>query len=301
MATLRQYFETDFSNSVRVHVTFRYLEEDIQGVLLYELSAFTAFLSCYIPGAERTYDYYIGFLKMLQYGRTKLNFAGNITLPAAKMFPGELKIYNKPDFEIGYRLFGDPTWRSTKDISATTRVFIYSEADFGPAEISKLQQEAKHLGHDLQFRSGAYVDGRSRFELPLAFISHDFRDKQNIARPIAVYLQKMLCPVWYDEFSLKVGDSLRDSIEKGLKECHKCVLVLSPNFLSNKGWTKKEFDSIFTRELLEESRVVLPVWYQVTKHQVYDYSPSLLNVKGLDWNTVGEEEVCRKLHRAIVD
>ena len=44
MATLRQYFETDFSNSVRVHVRFRYLEEDIQGVLLYELSAFTAFL-----------------------------------------------------------------------------------------------------------------------------------------------------------------------------------------------------------------------------------------------------------------
>ncbi len=166
MATLRQYFETDFSNSVRVHVTFRYLEEDIQGVLLYELSSFTAFLSCYSPGAERTYDYYIGFLKMLQYGRTKLHFAGNITLPAAKMFPGELKIYNKPDFEIGYRLFGDPTWRSTKDISATTRVFIYSEADFGPAEISKLQQEAKHLGHDLQFGHTSMADRGLNCHLP---------------------------------------------------------------------------------------------------------------------------------------
>jgi TIR domain len=59
-----------------------------------------------------------------------------------------------------------------------------------------------------------------------------------------------MCPVWYDEFALKIGDNLRDSIERGLKECRKCVLVLSPNFLTNGGWTKKEFDSIFTREIL---------------------------------------------------
>ncbi len=300
MATIRQYFETDFSNTIRVHITFRYLEEDIQGVLLYELSAFTSFLSWYIPGTERTSDYYIDFLRRFQYGQTQFQLAEKIILPSIKLFHGDLRIVNKPDFEIEYRLFGDPLWRSTRDIKATTRVFIYSETNFVPTEISTLQEEAKRLGHDLQFRSGAYVDGRTRFEVPLAFVSHDFRDKQDVARPIAIYLQKMLCPVWYDEFSLKVGDNLRESIEKGLKECQKCVLVLSPNFLSNRGWTKKEFDSIFTRELLEESQLVLPVWYQVSKQQVFDYSPSLLNVKGLDWSTEGEEEVCRQLHRAIV-
>ncbi len=63
--------------------------------------------------------------------------------------------------------------------------------------------------------------------------------------------------MWYDEFSLRVGDNLRDSIEKGLKECRRCILVLSPNFISNKGWTKTEFDSIFTRQILEEERLVL--------------------------------------------
>ena len=55
----------------------------------------------------------------------------------------------------------------------------------------------------------------------------------------------MMCPVWYDEFALKVGNNLRTSIEAGIKKCKKCILVLSKNFFSNSGWTKKEFDSIF--------------------------------------------------------
>jgi len=94
---------------------------------------------------------------------------------------------------------------------------------------------------------------------------------------------------------------LRESIEKGLKECNKCILILSPNFISNKGWTKKEFDSIFTREILEEQKLVLPVWYGVKKHDVYDYSPSLLNIKGANWNDMGEKEVCRQLYNAIMN
>jgi hypothetical protein len=169
-----------------------------------------------------------------------------------------------------------------------------------PAEVTRLQLGASEFGHKLQFRSAEYVQSRARFEKPLAFISHDSKDKETVAKPIAIALQRLLCPVWYDEFSLTVGGNLRESIEKGLKDCKKCVLILSSNFFSNGGWTKKEFDSIFTREILERSSVILPVWYGVTKQQVYDYSPSLLNVVGLDWG-LGEDEVCRRLHRAIAE
>jgi predicted nucleotide-binding protein len=86
---------------------------------------------------------------------------------------------------------------------------------------------------------------------PRAFISHDSRDKTSIAEPIALQLMKFMCTVWYDEFSLHVGDSLSESIEKGLKECRKCILVLTPNFLSDEGWSKREYDSIFTRRETE--------------------------------------------------
>jgi hypothetical protein len=152
----------------------------------------------------------------------------------------------------------------------------------------------------VQFRSGDHAEARSRFEKPLAFISHDSRDKE-VAKQIAIALQRLLCPVWYDEFSLRVGANLRDSIETGLKDCSKCILVLSPYFFSNGGWTKKEFDSIFTREILERRQLVLPVWLEVTMQSVYEYSPSLLNVKGLCWNQLGKDEVCRQLYNAILD
>ena len=132
------------------------------------------------------------------------------------------------------------------------------------------------------------------------FICHAWEDKDSFVRPLAEALRTENVELWYDEFSLRIGDNLRDSIEKGLKECKKCFLVLSQNFLSNKGWTKTEFDSIFTRQILEEQKLVLPVWHGVNKSDVYAYSPSLLNVMGARWEDMAEEEICRQLCNAIM-
>lgn len=111
-------------------------------------------------------------------------------------------------------------------------------------------------------------------------------------------LQKMMCPVWFDEFTLKVGDPLRESIEDGLKRCNKCILILTPNFLSNKGWTKAEFNSIFTRELLESRNLVLPVWAGVTSQEVYNYSPTLKDRVATNWGK-GLDDVVRELLQVL--
>jgi len=184
------------------------------------------------------------------------------------------------------------------ELKFSGRIFIYTEDLLPSDQIEKLEQTAKQIGIGLVVRTPANAQLRSQSEKPLAFICHDWRDKTLIARPIALGLSKMRCPVWYDEYSLKVGASLRTSIEKGLKECKKCVLVLSPNFLSNTGWTRTEFDSVFTRQILEGSNVVLPVWCGVNKQQIYAYSPSLLDRLGVPWEE-GIEQVLRKLYRAI--
>lgn len=301
MAALHQYYETDFSNAVRMHVRFPVAGENIEAVVLFDFVGLMAYVACYVPGADRNLEFFFKLLQALEYGKTQMVLDGKITLPATKSFPGQLRVENKEDFEVLARFHGDPTWVSSKNVQATRRVFIYCEANLSLDDIQALKDEALKHNHDLQIRSTEYMETRTKQEQPLAFISHDSRDKDIVARKIAINLQKMLCPVWYDEFSLKIGDNLRESIEKGLKECKKCILVLSPNFLSNNGWTKKEFDSIFTREILEEQKLVLPVWYQVSKEQVYEYSPSLLNVKGANWEALGEEEVCRQLYRVIVE
>jgi len=107
-----------------------------------------------------------------------------------------------------------------------------------------------------------------------------------------------MCPDWYDEYSLRVGASLRKSIETGIKETRNCIVVLSPNFLSNEGWGKAEFDSVFTREILEKQNVMLPVWHNVTVEQVYEYSPRLADKVGLN-TKIGVKEMARKLSNEI--
>ena len=99
-----------------------------------------------------------------------------------------------------------------------------------------------------------------------------------------------MCPVWFDEFSLRVGAKLRESIERGLKEATKCVLILTPHFLANIGWTNAEFNAVFTRELVKSSNVVLPVWCDVTRDQVYEYSPALADRMAVQWS-LGVDEV----------
>jgi hypothetical protein len=143
----------------------------------------------------------------------------------------------------------------------------------------------------------------------LAFISHDSRDKDEIVRELVQELSRLMCPVWYDEYSLRVGASLRESIEAGLKEtrncfhssCRKrrnCIVILSPNFLSNDGWGKAEFNSVFTREILEKQNVMLPVWHNVTVEQIYEYSPQLAGKVGLN-TEIGIKELARKLSNEI--
>lgn len=297
MATIRQYFETDFDYCLRVKIKYAFDGDSYEGAVMYDANAKSAFVAFFFPGAPITREGFLAFLKSLDYGKTGLNLDGGIVLPSVKQFPGQLHIENANPFIVRYKMFGDSSWRDIFAINTSRRVFIYSESNISEKDVDWLQEEANALGHDLQFRSDAYVRGRSQFEIPQAFISHDSRDKESIARPIALNLQRKLCPVWYDEFSLKLGDNLRQSIEKGLKECRKCVLILSKNFFANGGWGKKEFESIFTREILEETPVVLPVWCGVTKREVYEYSPSLLNVKGVDW-ALGEKEVCRQIYLA---
>ena len=51
-----------------------------------------------------------------------------------------------------------------------------------------------------------------------AFISHASEDKYDFVRPLAEGLRDRGLTVWFDEFELKVGDSLRSSIDRGLRQ-----------------------------------------------------------------------------------
>jgi hypothetical protein len=108
------------------------------------------------------------------------------------------------------------------------------------------------------------------------FISHASEDKNAIVRPLATELERLSVKVWYDEFSLKLGDSLSVSIDKGLKESRFGLLVLSKSFLC-KNWPEYEYRSLLTRQIDGEN-VILPLWYGVTKEDVKGYSLFLADI-----------------------
>lgn len=105
------------------------------------------------------------------------------------------------------------------------------------------------------------------------FISHASEDKDEIVRPLANALANCGLDVWYDEFSLRIGDSLRQKIDRGLAKSRVGLVVLSPSFI-DKGWTNYELDGIVTRTVSGE-QILLPIWHNITKQQVVDFSPSL--------------------------
>ena len=112
------------------------------------------------------------------------------------------------------------------------------------------------------------------------FISHASEDKQAFVAPLANALSDLGVRVWYDEYTLKPGDSLSRSIDRGLSSSRYGLVVLSPSFIG-KSWPDYELRGLVSQEL-EEKKVIIPVWFGVTKRQVLDFSPPLADKFAID-------------------
>lgn len=108
------------------------------------------------------------------------------------------------------------------------------------------------------------------------FISHASEDKDDFVGPLAAVLASSGLKVWYDDFELKPGDSLIESIDNGLGLCQKGVVVLSPTFF-NKKWPRLELNALVRRHV-DEGKVIIPIWYNVDKSQVEKYSALLADI-----------------------
>lgn len=198
--------------------------------------------------------------------------------------------------DVGFVGYSEST--KSSDLKFSGRVLVYTPAIIGAVRRGEIAEKMAAVGLNLLIRDGDYANLVSKYETPIAFISHDSRDKSEFVRELADRLQSMLCPVWYDEYKLVPGQSLRESIEAGLKACKKCIVVLSKNYFNNPGWGRREFDSIYTREIVEGQRVMIPIWLDVTRAEVYDYSPILADTLGID-ASIGLDQVARKVMIAL--
>lgn len=162
-------------------------------------------------------------------------------------------------------------------------------------EIESIKASTQHI---TDATASPYLDVTPEPEYDL-FISHASEDKDDFVRPLAETLQGLGLKVWYDEFSMKVGDSLRRKIDSGLRNSRYGTVVLSADFIK-KEWTNYELDALVAREM-NGHKMILPIWHKITKTDVMNYSPNLADKIALNTSVSTIEEIAHQLADVVLD
>lgn len=133
--------------------------------------------------------------------------------------------------------------------------------------------------------------------MPSVFICHATEDKDAIARPLAEALLEQHIEVWFDEFSMKVGDSLREAIDRGLAKSDFGIVIVSPAFFA-KRWPQRELNGFVAREMAGTRTLVLPVWHGADRDLILRHSPPLADVVAAQ-SSAGLSAVVTQLLRTI--
>ncbi|MNU18569.1 TIR domain-containing protein [Chryseobacterium scophthalmum] len=130
------------------------------------------------------------------------------------------------------------------------------------------------------------------------FISHASEDKQDIVRDLAEALKENGFQVWYDEFELKIGDSLRKKIDSGLINSKYGIIIVSPSFVK-KNWPEYELNGMVAREM-NGHKVILPIWHKITKDEVLKFSPTLADKMALNTSIHTINDIVNSLKEIII-
>lgn len=130
------------------------------------------------------------------------------------------------------------------------------------------------------------------------FISHASEDKESFVDSLYSELVNAGFKVWYDTTDIAWGDSLRSKIDKGLAMSKYGIVVISKAYI-RKGWTQYELDGLFNIEMTQ-GKTILPIWHDITKQEVQDFSPSLAGRKALMSQLMTPAEIATELKKLFV-
>lgn len=140
------------------------------------------------------------------------------------------------------------------------------------------------------------VDKESEYDV---FVSHAWEDKESFVDEFVQCLCDREIKVWYDRERIKWGDSMRTRIDAGLRKSKFGVAILSPDYISDgKYWTKTELDGLFQLESVN-GKVLLPIWHNLTKKQVMDFSPILASKLAMTTASKTADEIADELLKML--
>ena len=121
--------------------------------------------------------------------------------------------------------------------------------------------------------------------------------RRSLWPPLVEKLQDAGITVWYDALELQWGKSLREQIDNGIKRSKFAILVLSKHFFE-KQWPRRELDGILAKETVS-GNAPLPIWYNVTQEDVYEFSPTLSGLYAISTDNHSIDDICKALQLVL--
>lgn len=189
-------------------------------------------------------------------------------------------------------------WYVTVDM-ADLRGTVRSSIQALPSALPPLRQTNPGLA-TIADNIASYDDADYDKEFDV-FISHASEDKDAVVRELAQALdQDHGLRVWYDEFELRIGDSLRRKIDAGIARSRFGVVVLSHSFFA-KNWSQYELDGLVVREMSDGKQIILPLWHNISKNEIIAQSPSLADKVALQTATSTIDEIAEQIAAVVSD
>jgi len=237
----------------------------------------------------------LSFNELMNRAKEYVEHEAHITISNIE-FAERFSLFGKEDVVLVVRTTspGQPEWWV---VGGTTPMNIYSKSRFPSAD----EVFSFHVGLMLRLMDRDFSRSEELPELVGydAFICHASENKEEIARPLAEVLSQMGFRVWYDEFELKVGDSLRRSIDRGLVNSRYGVVILSEAFFA-KSWPQLELDGLTALEI-EGRSAILPVWHGVNREEVMSFSPPFADKFALRSDQMSINEIASKLADVLAE
>lgn len=136
------------------------------------------------------------------------------------------------------------------------------------------------------------MDKREKNLKYAAFICHASEEK-DIVRSLVTWIENKGYKVWYDGLEIKIGDSIRQSIDKGLVKAKYGIIIFSDSFFAKK-WTQYELNRLVDAATSED-KIILPILHNITYDDMIKHSPSMANLHALSTNDYSIQEIAYRL------
>ncbi|AOT08722.1 toll/interleukin-1 receptor domain-containing protein [Pseudoalteromonas luteoviolacea] len=220
---------------------------------------------------------------------------------------GQLSKYKYEERPITYLTNYEWKWTEHNAVKVTNKFFLYiSDVDHSMHEIFYGGNErlaevewAKFQAVVSECTAGQYreIKNMERHDSYDFFVSHASEDKDEFVRPLVKAMSNLGLNIWYDEFSLEIGDSLRRTIDHGLGSSRYGIVILSKAFF-DKQWPQYELDALVNKSMSGQ-KVILPVWHGVEHQEVSNYSHSLAGKVAFSSSHLSVEDMAKEFLKLI--